>query len=140
MVIEKSLTLILQANYLIIKNNIMTTQDIANRLYELCKAGKFEIAQSELFSTDATSAEKNRVGVFETVSGLEAIKEKTKQFQSKIVEMHSAYTNEPKVYGNNIFMEIGIDVTMKEIGRMNMVEMCHYEVKDGKITSERFFY
>jgi hypothetical protein len=118
----------------------MTTQDIANRLYELCKAGKFDIAQSELFSNDATSTEKNREGAIETVSGLDAVKEKTKQFQSMIVEMHSAYTNEPKVFGNNIFMEMGIDVTMKEMGRMNMVEMCYYEVKDGKIISERFFY
>jgi hypothetical protein len=118
----------------------MTTQDIANRLYALCKEGKFDVAHSELYSVDATSTEINREGALETISGLDAIKEKTKQFQSMITEMHSAYTNEPKVFGNNIFMEMGLDVTMKEMGRMNMVEICHYEVKDGKIISERFYY
>ena len=30
--------------------------------------------------------------------------------------------------------------TMKDMGRMNMKEMCQYEVKDGKIISERFYY
>ena len=37
-------------------------------------------------------------------------------------------------------MEMGMDVTMKEMGRMNMTEMCRYEVKDGKIISEEFYY
>jgi hypothetical protein len=54
--------------------------------------------------------------------------------------MHSAYTNPPAVFGNYIFMEMGIDVTMKGMGRMNIKEMCKYEVKDGKIISEEFFY
>jgi len=29
---------------------------------------------------------------------------------------------------------------MKGMERMNMVEMCRYEVKDGKIISEEFYY
>ncbi|MCY7421350.1 MAG: hypothetical protein LH478_06350 [Chitinophagaceae bacterium] len=55
-------------------------------------------------------------------------------------EMHSSYTHEPTVFGNYIFMEMGMDVTMKGMGRMDMKEMCNYEVKDGKIISERFYY
>jgi hypothetical protein len=55
-------------------------------------------------------------------------------------EMHGAYTNEPKVFGKYIFMEMGLDATMKGMGRMDMKEMCLYETKDGKIISERFFY
>ena len=76
----------------------------------------------------------------ETIKGLNGIREKSKKFQSMIEEMHSDYTNEPKVFGDNIFMEMGMDVTMKGMGRMNMSEMCHYETKGGKIISERFFY
>lgn len=118
----------------------MTTQDIANRLYELCQQGQFETAQGELYSLDATSTERNMQGALETAHGMEAIKAKGKQFQSSIEEMHSGYTNKPTVFGNNIFMEMGMDVTMKGMGRMNMTEMCHYEVKDEKIISEQFFY
>jgi hypothetical protein len=33
-----------------------------------------------------------------------------------------------------------MDVTMKGQGRMNMDEIAVYEVKDGKIVKEQFFY
>lgn len=118
----------------------MTTQETANRLFELCQQGQFDTAQNELYAADATSTEKNMEGGLETATGLDAIKEKGKKFQSMIEEMHGGFTNEPKVFGNHIFMEMGMDVTMKGMGRMDMKEMCSYEVKDGKIVSERFYY
>ncbi len=118
----------------------MTTQDIANRLYELSQQGQFDTAQNELFSTDATSTESNMRGELETVNGLEGIKEKGKKFQSTVEEMHGGYTKEPKVFGKYIFMEMGMDATMKDMGRMNMNEMGMYETKDDKIINERFFY
>jgi hypothetical protein len=118
----------------------MTTKEIADRLYELCKQGQFEIAQNELYAPAATSTEKNMQGELVTVSGTEAIKEKGRVFRESIEAHHGGYTNEPKVFGNTIFMELGLDATMKGYGRMNMEEMCVYEVKDGKIISERFYY
>ncbi len=118
----------------------MTNQEIAGRLYELSQKGDFITAQKELFADTATSTESNMQGGRDTAAGVEAIKAKGEKFQSMIEEMHSSYTNEPKVFGNYIFMEMGIDVTMKGMGRMNMVEMCSYEVKDGKIISEEFYY
>lgn len=118
----------------------MTTQEIASRLYELCERHDSETAHKELYSENATSTEKNMHGQIETVTGMPAIKEKNKVFQSMVEEMHGGYINEPKVFGNNIFMEMGMDATMKGMGRMNMTEMCHYETKDDKIISERFYY
>ena len=50
--------------------------------------------------------------------------------------MYNGFTNQPEAYGKYIFM--GMDVTIKGMGRMNMNEMCSYEVKDDKIISERF--
>lgn len=118
----------------------MTTQEIANRLFELCQQGQFETAQNELFSAEATSTELDQTGQIVNVAGIDAIKLKGNQFQSMVEAIHSGYTNEPKVFGNNIFMEMGMDVTMKGMPRMNMNEMCHYEVKVGKIISERFYF
>jgi hypothetical protein len=43
------------------------------------------------------------------------------------------------VAGNAIAMTLSIDVTMKGQGRMQLAEICAYEVKDGKIASEQFF-
>jgi len=44
------------------------------------------------------------------------------------------------VAGNYISVAMGMDVTMKGMGRMNMDEIALYEVKDGKIVKEQFFY
>jgi hypothetical protein len=118
----------------------MTTQEIADRLYELCKMGQFETAQNELYAADATSSETDMTGSLKMVSGMEAIKEKGKNFQGMVEQHHGGYTHEPKVFGNTIFMEMGMDATMKGHGRMYMKEMCHYEVADGKIVSEHFYF
>ena len=37
----------------------MTTQEVANRLVELCRIGQIDQAQAELFADDATSIEPN---------------------------------------------------------------------------------
>jgi hypothetical protein len=118
----------------------MTTQEVANRLYELCQQGQFETAQQELYAPGATSTESNMQGQRETAKGMDAIREKSRRFNEAVEEMHSGYTNEPKVFGKYIFMEMGMDVTMKGMGRMNMAEMCRYEVNNGKIVSEEFYY
>jgi hypothetical protein len=118
----------------------MTTSEIANRLYELCQQGQFGQAQDELYAATATSTEPDMTGTLQTAVGLDAIKEKSREFESKIVETHGGYTKEPKVFGKHIFMELGLDVTMKDMGRMDMKEMCHYIVSDGKIISEQFYY
>ena len=118
----------------------MTTQEIASRLYELCKQGKFNDAQNELYAATATSTETDQTGNLVTVTGVEAIVAKGKQFQSMIEEHYGGHINEAMVFGNNIFMELGMDVKMKGMDRMYMKEMCHYVVADGKIISERFYY
>jgi hypothetical protein len=33
-----------------------------------------------------------------------------------------------------------IDATYKDMGRMDMSEICVYRVRDGKIVHEQFFY
>ena len=119
----------------------MTTQEIANRLYELCKQGDFNTAQTELYdAVNATSTETDMTGSLVTVTGMDAIVAKGKQFQSMIEAHYGGHINEPMVFGKNIFMELGMDVKMKGMDRMYMKEMCHYVVADRKIISERFYY
>jgi hypothetical protein len=118
----------------------MTTQEVADRLYELCTQSEFDKAKQELFAGNATSTESNMQGELETVTGMDGLMEKGRRFIEMTEEIHGGYTNEPKVFGNYIFMEMGLDATMKVMGCMKMDEMCQYEVKDGKIISERFYY
>ena len=118
----------------------MTTQEIANRLVELCRAGEFKKAQQELFADDAVSIEPYATPAFpKETKGLKAMYEKDDKWDAMVKEVHSLSVSEPLVAGNSIALILRMDVSMKEEGRrMNMNELCVYEVKDGKIISEQF--
>jgi len=119
---------------------VMTTQDVANRLHQLFNEGKWNEAQEELFSEDAESIEPPKSMGIKSVKGLDAIKEKGKQFNEMVEEMHGGYVSDPVVAGNHIAFGMGIDATYKGMGRQKMDEIALYEVKDGKIVKEQFFY
>lgn len=54
--------------------------------------------------------------------------------------MHGGWSSTPVVGGTHFSVGMGMDVTMKGMGRIKMDEVCVYEVKEGKITKEQFFY
>jgi ketosteroid isomerase-like protein len=119
---------------------VMTTQDVANRLNELFKENKWMEAQQELFSEDAESIEPEHSPGLKTVKGKDEIRKKGEEFNNMVEEMHGGYSSEPIVAGNHIAVAMGIDATYKGMGRQKMDEIALYEVKDGKIVKEQFFY
>ena len=119
---------------------VMSTQDVANRFHELAQTGQWSGIQDELFADDAVSMEPEKSPGMKTVLGIEAIRQKGKQFGEMLEEMHGGYSNEPIVAGNHFAVAMGMDATMKERGRMKMDEIALYEVKDGKIVKEQFFF
>ena len=119
---------------------VLTTQDTANRLHELFEENKWQEAQGELFSDDAESIEPPGSQGLPSVKGLEAIKKKAKDWESMIQEVHGGWTSKPVVAGNHIAIAMGVDATMKDGNRMKMDEIAVYEVKDGRIVKEKFFY
>jgi len=118
----------------------MATKEIANRLAELCRQGKWEEAQKELFSDDAVSIEPHASPGFDKeTKGLNAIIEKGHKFQSMTETLHRVDISEPIVSGNTIAFKLVMDVTMRGKPRETWEEICVYQVKDGKIISEQFF-
>ena len=117
----------------------MTTQQIANRLVELCKEGNYEQAQKELYHQDIVSIEPEMLPN-NRVEGMAEIEKKGKQWEDNLVEMHSTSTSEPIVAGNHFSCVIGFDATFKDRGRSKEEELAVYKVENGKITEERFFY
>ena len=118
----------------------MTIQEIASRLTELCRKGDFETAQKELFADDAASIEPYATPAFEKeTKGLDNIIEKGRKFEAMVQEIHNIDVSEPLIATNSLVLALRMDVTMKEGGRMDMRELCLYQVKDGKIISEEFF-
>jgi len=119
---------------------VMTTQDVADRFNELAQTGQWEQVQNELYADNAVSIEPANSPGMKTAEGIDAIKQKGKQFGEMVEEMHGGYSKEPCVAGNHFAVAMGMDVTMKGKGRMKMDEVGVYEVHDGKIVKEQFFY
>jgi len=117
---------------------MMTTQ-IADRLVELCRKGEFEAAQTELYSEDAVSIEPEGAPM-QIAEGLAAIHEKGRQFRASVEQFHGSSISEPVVAGNFFTVSMALDVTFNGRGRVNMEEICVFEVDDGKIITEQFFY
>jgi SnoaL-like domain len=119
---------------------VMTTKDVANRLYELFKENKWMEAQQELFSNDAESIEPKDSPGLQSVKGIDAIRKKGEDFNNMVEEVHGGWVSEPLVAGKYITVAMGMDCTYKGMGRQKMDEIALYEVKDGKIIKEQFFY
>ena len=118
----------------------MTTAEVANQLVELCRQGKIDEVQETLFADNAQSIEANEMMGPKEVTGLEAIKAKSIAFQSGVEEFHGAIISDPIVAGNSFAITWAMDATFKGRGRMTIEEVCVYQVKDGKVTLEQFFY
>ena len=119
---------------------VRTTQEVANRMNELFKENKWAEVQEELFAENAISIEPPHSKGLQTVEGLAAIKKKGEDFNNMLEEMHGGWCSEPLIGGNHISFAMGIDATYKGMGRQKMEEIAVYEVKDGKIVKEQFFY
>lgn len=117
----------------------MTPTEIANRLVELCRGGEHAKAQAELYANDAVSIEPE--GVPNNVSkGREALAAKVVYWE-KCFEVHENICGDPIVAGPFFSVRMGADVTEKESGkRFTMEEIAVFQVKEGKIVSEQFFY
>jgi len=119
---------------------MMSTKDIAKRFYELAQQNNWEAIYKELYSPKAKSIEPPHSQGLKYAEGMEAIKEKGKQWNDTIETFHSGFCNEPQVASNYFTCTMGFEATMKGRGRVNMEEVALYEVKEGKIVSEQFFY
>lgn len=117
----------------------MTTREVANRLIELCRQGQVLEAQQELYADEVTSVEPAH-SPNPSASGKEAVLAKGKHFASLIEERHGGSFEDPIVAGNYFSFVCKLDATLTGMGRIAWDEICVYEVKDGKVISEQFFY
>ena len=121
---------------------VMTTQEVADRFSQLAQQNNWMQIQDELFADNAVSIEPSHASNMgmPNAEGKEAIRKKGEIFQNMVEEVHGGFTTEPVVAGNHFAVGMTMDATMKGQGRSKMEEICVYEVKNGKITKEQFFF
>ena len=119
----------------------MTTQQVADRLVKLCREGKFELCIEELYSTDIKSIEPEG-SVFETeLVGLDNLLKKGEQWESMVETVHSSEISDPLVAENFFSITMKLKATLKGMNEpINMDEVCIYQVENGKVVTEQFFY
>jgi hypothetical protein len=118
----------------------MTTQEIANRLVEMCRNGKTEQAKEELFAENIISIEPREGILPKETQGMEAIRKKAETFVSLVDYFYGDLKSEPVVAGNYFSLSWTSDLQMKGGPRQMNSELCVYKTNEGKIVSEQFFY
>jgi hypothetical protein len=118
----------------------LTTQEIAARFNELAREEKWFEIQDELFADNVRSVDPANSPYFGYAEGRAAVRKKGEDFVKRIEAVHSATTTEPIVSGNHFTVGRQKDITVQGFGRIQINQIMLYEVKDGQIVLEQFFY
>lgn len=122
------------------QESVLTTQEVANRFNELAQSNRWDLIQDELYAADAVSLEPAGAQL-PNAEGIAAIKQKGEAFNATIEEMYGGWCSQPVVGGTHFSVAMGIECKMKGApDRMKMDEIAVYEVKNGKIVKEQFFF
>lgn len=117
-----------------------TIHEIAARFNELARQEKWFEIHDELFAVDVKSIDPPTSPYFKYAEGKAAVRKKGEDFVKRIDAAHRMYTTEPVVGGNHFAVGREMDISVKGFGRIQINEIMVYEVRDGKIMSEQFFY
>jgi hypothetical protein len=122
------------------QKKVLTTQEVAARFHELAQQEKWFEIQDDFFADNARSIDPANSPYFGHAEGKAAVRKKGEDFVKRIQAVHSAHTTRPLVTGNHFAVGREIDITVEPYGRIQINQIMLYEVKEGKIVLEQFFY
>jgi hypothetical protein len=116
-----------------------TTEEVAEKLAELCRKGEWKQAVNTLYAKDIVSVEPRAMeNMPAEMRGIDQVRGKTDWFMQNH-EIHSSKVGGPFLAGDKFVVQFDIDVTDKASKkRMQMSEVGIYTVKDGKVSREEF--
>ena len=123
-----------------INTETLRTQEVAARFNELAQQEKWFEIQDELFADSIKSIDPPGSPYLGYAEGKASVRKKGEDFVKKIDDVHSLHTTEPVVGGTHFAVGRETDITVKGFGRIQINQVMLYEVQDGKIISEQFFY
>jgi ketosteroid isomerase-like protein len=122
------------------QQKVLTTEEVAARFHELAQQEKWFEIQDEFFADNVRSMDPPNSPYLGYAEGKAAVRQKGEDFVSRIEAFHGASTTAPIVTGNHFVVGREMEVTVQPHGRIHLKEIMLYEVKDGQIVLERFFY
>ncbi len=118
----------------------LTTQEVAARFNELAQQEKWFEIQDEFFSDNVKSIEPPTAKYLRNAEGKAAVRKKGEEWVKRVEAFHGGQTTNPVVAGNYFAVGRKADITVQELGRLQIDQVMLYEVKDGQIVLEQFFY
>jgi SnoaL-like domain len=122
------------------QKKVLTTEEVAARFHELAREEKWFEIQDEFFADNVRSVDPPNSRYMGYAEGKAAVRKKGEDFVSRIEAFHGASTTAPIVTGNHFVVGREMEVTVQPHGRIQLKEIMLYEVKDGQIVLEQFFY
>ena len=119
---------------------VLTIKEVAARFNELAQQEKWFEIQDELFADNVKSIEPSTAKYLPNAEGKLAVRKKGEDWVKRVEAAHKRYTSEPMVAANHFVIRRDIDITVRDLGRIQFNELILYEVSKGKIISEQFFY
>ena len=116
------------------------TQEVTYRLVSLCREGKFVGAIQELHAPHVESIGPEGGPGPSRIEGFDNVINKSSAFGKSMEQVYSTVISDPVVADAFFSVSVHMDIDMAGVGRTPIEEVCVYEVKDGKIVCDRFFY
>jgi hypothetical protein len=136
-IVTRSLSLISKT---MVNTETMTMHEVAARFDELAQQEKWFEIQDELFAENVRSIDPANSPYLGYAEGKAAVRNKGKDFVDRIEAVHRMYTSKPLVSGNHFAVGREMDITVAGHGRIQINEIMLYEVTEGQIVVEQFFY
>lgn len=121
----------------------MTTQEVASRYYELASQRQIAEIHDTLYADDIVSQEPEKAaanGMAVITTGMDAVRAKGADRRATIEALHSYSCSAPIVAGEFFSVVLKQELTFKGRPRTALEEIAIFQVKDGKIVKEQFFY
>jgi hypothetical protein len=118
----------------------LTMQEVVARFNELAQQELWFEIHDELFADNVKSIDPPHSPYMGYAEGKAAVRKKGEDFVKKITAFHGATTSQPVIAGNHFAVSRDMEITVEGFGRIRINEIMLYEVKDGQIILEQFFY
>ena len=118
----------------------MTTQQIADKVTSLLRQGQFDAVYEDYFDTENVRHLEPQSPFFPDLKGVKALREKDAQMQANIASIDGMEVGHPIIAKSHFALPYKMAITLKDGNKMEMDEIIVYEVKNGKIILEQFFY
>lgn len=118
----------------------MTVTEIAHSVTALLRAGKFNEVYEQYYDTENIRHIEPKSPFFPDLTGVNALQEKDAKIQPNIASVDALEVGEPIVSKSFFSLTFKMAVTLKDGNRNELDEIIVYEVQNGKIVLEQFFY